>query len=45
MQVSMKDLRRVAEQYLTPDTASTAIVSNEATIEANADLNLEICKL
>jgi len=45
MQVGMDDLRRVADRYLVAGTASVAVVSNEATIEANSDLGLEICKL
>jgi len=45
MGVAMDDLRRVAERYLDPDTASIAVVSNEATIEANKDLGLESCRL
>jgi Zn-dependent M16 (insulinase) family peptidase len=45
MDVSMDDLRRVAERYLAADNASIAVVSNEATIEANSELGLEICKL
>jgi Zn-dependent M16 (insulinase) family peptidase len=45
MQVGMDDLRRVAERYLVADAASVAVVSNEATIEANSDLGFEICKL
>ena len=45
MGVAMDDLSRVAERYLDPDTASIAVVSNEATIEANTDLGLESCRL
>ena len=45
MQVGMEDLQRVAETYLSPDKANVAVVSNDATIEANAGLGLELCKL
>jgi hypothetical protein len=45
MGVSMEDLKRVAERYLKVDTASTAVVSNDATLEANPELGLELCKL
>lgn len=45
MQVGMDDLRRVAETYLDPDQANVAVVSNEAVLEANAGLGLELCKL
>jgi Zn-dependent M16 (insulinase) family peptidase len=45
MGVGSDDLMRVSEKYLSVDTASVAVVSNEATIEANAGLGLEICKL
>ena len=45
MGVSMEQLKRVAGQYLTADAASVAVVSNEATIEANSGLGLELCKL
>lgn len=45
MGVDMEDLRRVAERYLDPEDASVAVVSNEATIEANAGLGLESCRL
>jgi Zn-dependent M16 (insulinase) family peptidase len=45
MGVGSDDLMRVSEKYLSVDTASVAVISNEATIEANAGLGLEICKL
>jgi hypothetical protein len=45
MTVTMEDLRRVAERYLTTNNANTAVVSNDATIEANKGLGLELCKL
>ncbi len=45
MGVSMDDLRRVAGQYLAAEEASIAVVSNEVTLEANATLGLELCKL
>jgi hypothetical protein len=45
MVVGMDDLRRVTGQYLIADAASVAVVSNEATIEANSALGLELCKL
>ena len=45
MNVGMEDLRRVADRYLAADIANVAVVSNEATLEANAGLGLELCKL
>jgi Zn-dependent M16 (insulinase) family peptidase len=45
MGVGMDDLRRVAVRYLDPDTASIAVISNEATIEENEDLGLESRRL
>ena len=45
MAVGKDDLVRVAGNYLSVDTANVAVVSNEATIEANPGLGLEICKL
>lgn len=45
MAASLDDLRRVSGHYLTADAASVAVVSNEATIEANSALGLELCKL
>jgi Zn-dependent M16 (insulinase) family peptidase len=45
MGVGSDDLMRVSEKYLSVDTASVAVLSNEATIEANAGLGLEVCKL
>jgi hypothetical protein len=45
MEVSMEQLKRVTGQYLTASAASVAVVSNEATIEANSGLGLELCKL
>jgi Zn-dependent M16 (insulinase) family peptidase len=45
MGVGSDDLMRVTEKYLSVDTASVAVLSNEATIEANPGLGLEICKL
>jgi hypothetical protein len=45
MEVSMEQLKRVTGQYLTSSAASVAVVSNEATIEANSGLGLELCKL
>ncbi|NIP48224.1 MAG: peptidase M16 [Gammaproteobacteria bacterium] len=45
MRVGIDDLRRVAERYLEPEIASVAVVSNETTLEANAELGLQLCKL
>jgi Zn-dependent M16 (insulinase) family peptidase len=45
MGVGSDDLMRVAGKYLNGDAASVAVISNEATIEANSGLGLEICKL
>jgi Zn-dependent M16 (insulinase) family peptidase len=45
MRVDMQDLRRVADRYLAADAASVAVVSNESTVEANAELGLELCKI
>ncbi len=38
LQVSLEDLRRVAETYLKPELASTAVVSYSAQLEATAEL-------
>ena len=45
MGVGMDDLMRVTERYLGVDTASVAVVSNDASIDANAGLGLEVCRL
>jgi Zn-dependent M16 (insulinase) family peptidase len=45
MQVRMDDLRRVAERYLTPESASVAVVSSESILEAHPELGLELCRL
>jgi len=45
MGVGMDDLMRVTENYLRVDTASVAVVSNDATIDANTGLGLELCRL
>ena len=36
---------RVAGHYLAAEGANVAVVSNEATLEANSELGLENCKL
>jgi len=45
MGVGIDDLMRVTERYLGVDTASVAVVSNDASIDANAGLGLEVCRL
>lgn len=44
LQVTQDDLKRVAASYLKPEAASTAVISNPATLK-QADLGLEIIQL
>ena len=41
LQVTIDDLKRVAEQYLTPEAASIAVLSSPGTLERNGQLGLQ----
>ncbi|NOZ52117.1 MAG: peptidase M16 [Gammaproteobacteria bacterium] len=43
--VTLADLKRVADTYFSTDNASTAIISNAATIEQLGDLGMEVIHL
>ena len=43
--VTLDDLKRVTEQYLRPDRASTAVITSAATLEQCGDLGLEVNEL
>lgn len=45
LDVKQDDLKRVAETYLKPERASTAVISDPATLAKHGDLGLEILKL
>lgn len=45
LEVKQADLKRVAEAYLKPERASTAVISDPATLAKHADLGLEVIKL
>lgn len=45
LNVSLSDLKRVADEYLRPASASIAVVSNAHTLEQNSELGLETHKL
>ncbi len=45
LEVKQDDLKRVAETYLKPELASTAVISDPATLAKNEGLGLEIIKL
>lgn len=45
LEVKQEDLKRVAETYLKPERASTAVISDPATLAKNEGLGLEIIKL
>lgn len=45
LKVTLADLQRVAETYLKPEQASTAVITNAATHEQVGDLGLEIERL
>jgi Zn-dependent M16 (insulinase) family peptidase len=43
--VRLDDLKRVTETYLHPDKASTAVITNAATLEQKGDLGLDVINL
>ena len=45
LQVTLDDLKRVTEKYLRPDLASTAVITNAATLEQTGDLGLDVIHL
>lgn len=45
LDVTLADLRRVAEKYLAPETASTVVITNETGEEAAANLGYSINRL
>jgi Zn-dependent M16 (insulinase) family peptidase len=45
LKVTLDDLKRVTETYLRPDTASTAVITNAATLEQRGDLGLDVVNL
>jgi Zn-dependent M16 (insulinase) family peptidase len=45
LDVELEDLKRVGGKYLLEAEASTAVVSNDANLESDADLGLEICRI
>ena len=45
LDVTLDDLKRVTETYLHPKGASTAVISNVATLDQIGDLGLEVIKL
>lgn len=45
LEVRQEDLKRVAETWLKPEKASTAVISDPATLAKNEGLGLEIVKL
>jgi len=45
LEVTLEDLKRVAESYFSADKASTAVISNAATVEQLGDLGMEVIQL
>ncbi len=45
LEVGATDLKRAAETYLKPELAHTAVISDGATLEKNAELGLEMIRL
>ena len=45
LNVRLEDLKRVTQTYLQPDKASTAIITNAATLEQKGSLGLEVINL
>ena len=43
--VTIDDLKRVTEKYLMPDSASTAVITNAATLEQTSDMGLDVINL
>ena len=45
LKVTLEDLRRVGAQYLKPEKASTAVITNSMTLEQTGDLGMEVLAL
>ncbi|NNM80994.1 MAG: peptidase M16, partial [Burkholderiales bacterium] len=45
LKVNLEDLLEVGRTYLTPEKASIAVITSQATLDSVGDLGLEICKL
>jgi len=45
LDVTLEDLKRVAESYFSADKASTAVISNAATVEQLGDMGMEVIQL
>ena len=45
LKVTMADLKRVAETYFQPEKASTAVITNAATVDQLGDLGMDVIKL
>ncbi len=45
LKVSLDDLKRVTQTYLLPDQASTAVITNTATLEQKGNLGLDVINL
>lgn len=45
LSVSIADLKRVTERYLVAENASTALLSNQASLEKLSELDMEVCEL
>ncbi|MGB5454774.1 MAG: insulinase family protein [Gammaproteobacteria bacterium] len=45
LEVTLDDLKRVTEAYLHPDSASTAVISNAATLEQTGNHGLDVINL
>lgn len=45
LKVTLEDLKAVAEKYFAPETASTAVITNAATIDQIGDLGFDVKKL
>lgn len=45
LKVTIDDLKRVAQSYLQPEKASTAVITNAATLDKIGDLGMEVHKL
>ena len=45
LNVRLDDLKRVTQTYLNPDKASTAVITNAATLEQKGNLGLDVINL
>ncbi|MCI0505975.1 MAG: insulinase family protein [Gammaproteobacteria bacterium] len=45
LKVTLDDLKRVAQTYFDPAKASTAVITNAATLEQHGDLGMDVIKL